>query len=199
MLLSMINYITRSLKTTQLKDVVFPVILIFICVLLFACKENSNKINSDTKKAKESAQTIALPFDIDKSGAYLARDLLEIYLVSESDVFMIRLKLPDKKITMLEMEITNNDSEQKIVHFQGPEVSRFVLPSGAVSVQEFYKDPAITRNDALSAGVTFKNPPQSGRFDYGRVVSISMSNLDFGGANQYHLDPVSFKVAAFPP
>ena len=177
------------------------VILLFICVLLFACEDNSNTVNSDTKKAIESAQTIALPFtiDTDKSSAYLARNFLEVYLVSESDVLLIRLKLPDKNIPMLETEIINNDSEQRIVHFQGAEVSSLVLPSGSVAVREFQKGPGITRNDALAASIICKNPPRSGRFDYGQIVSISLRNLDFGGANQYHLDPISFKVTAFPP
>ena len=176
-----------------------PVFLIFICVLLFACEDISKAVKTEAKKTIETGQTLALPFilNTDKSNAYLSSDFLEVYLVSDSDVLLIRLKLPEKDIPVVETKITNKDIEQKIIHFQGPEVSRFVLPMGAV--RPFPKDPAYTRTEALTASIICNNPPRSGSFDYGRVVSISLRNLDFGGANQYHLDPLSFKVSAFPP
>ena len=176
-----------------------PVFLIFICILLFACEDKSKAVKPEAKKDIETRQTFALPFVIntDKSNAYLSSDFLKVYLVSESDVLLIRLKLPEKNIPVVKTKITNKDIEQKIIHFQGSEVSSFVLPMGAV--RPFPKDPAYTRKEALTASITCNNPPRSGSFDYGRVVSISLRNLDFGGANQYHLDPVSFKVSAFPP
>ena len=175
------------------------VFLIFICLLLISCKDNSETVNLTVELDNESKQMLALPFAIntDRSNAYLSRDYLEIYLVSESDVLLIRLKLPDKNIPMLQTKITNKDIEQKIIHFQGPEVSRFVLPMGAV--RPFPKDPGYTRREALTAFIICNNLPRSGSFEYGRLVTISLRNLDFGGANQYHLDPVSFKVSTFPP
>ena len=176
-----------------------PILLTFICLFLSACEDNSKTVELTGENTSESGQTLALPFDIklDRSNAYLSRDYLEIYLVAESDVLLIRLKLANKNIPVLKTRISDTVSSQAIIHFQGPDVARFVLPMGAA--QPLPKDAGFSRRSAVEAVINCNNLPQSGQFDYGRLITISLSNLNFGDGKQYHLKPLNLTTSAFPP
>ena len=192
-----------SVTPLRLSDInkiyTFPILLSFICLFLSGCEDNSKTVELASEITSESGQTLALPFDIklDRSNAYLSRDYLEIYFVAESDVLLIRLRLANETIPVLETKISDNISGQEIIHFQGPDVARFVLPMGAA--QPLPKDTGFSRRIAVEAVINCKNPPQSGQFDYGRQITISLSNLDFVDGKQYHLEPLNLTTSAFPP
>lgn len=174
-------------------------LLALICSFLSGCEDSSKSVELASEITSESGQTLTLPYDIklDRSKAYLARDNLEIYLVAESDVLLIRLRLTNETIPLLETKISDKVSGQEIIHFQGQGVARFVLPMGAV--QPLPKNSGFSRRSAVEAFISCKNPPQSGQFDYGRLVTISLSNLDFGDGKRYHLDRLNLTTSAFPP
>ena len=178
---------------------VIPVLLAISCMLLSSCNDQSKPVNLVSEMAEEQEQIYSFPFDVskDSSVAYISRDYLEIHLVAASDVMLIRLKLPEDKIPVLETRISEADSDQKIVHHRGREVSKFVLPMGAA--QPFTDNPDYSRSTAISAVVECRNPPQAGRFEYGKEVTLFVKDLEFGDGKHYHLGPVSLIVGAYPP
>ena len=178
---------------------VIPVLLAISCMLLSSCNDQSGPVDLASEMAVEQEQIYSFPFDVsnDRSVAYISRDYLEIYLVAASDVMLIRLRLPEDRMPVLSTRISETDADQKIVHHRGREVSRFVLPMGAA--QPFTDNPDYSRSTAISAVVECRNPPQAGRFEYGKEVTLFMKDLEFGDGKRYHLDPVSLKVGAYPP
>ena len=178
---------------------VIPVLLAINCMLLSSCNDQSTPVNLVSEMAVEQEQIYSFPFDVskDRSGAYISRDYLEIYLVAASDVMLIRLRLPEDKMPVLRTRISETDSDQRIIHHRGREVSRFVLPAGAA--QPFTDNPDYSRSTAISAVVECSNPPQAGRFEYGKEVTLFVKDLEFGDGKRYHLDPVGLKVGAYPP
>lgn len=175
--------------------------LLFLLVtglLLSGCENASTSIKEKILSSDDQVQQQPFPFKIDptKSGAYIGRDYMSVYLVGESNVLIANFDLPETKTTSVRILI-GMDKANSITHYTGPDIEKYVLPQGAQ--RPIPVTPDYQQKKSISGLISCWNAPVKGLFEYGREIDLSLEQIDFGDGKLYQIKPMKMIVDAFPP
>lgn len=176
-----------------------PVFSVFAGLLLTGCgryKSDAGAVPSVNRETA-SAESVRLTIDSEKSGAYVSRDHMNVYLVVDAnDVIGVTLALPEGRIPLFQISLDTSHAGS-ITHFSGPGVASYVLPQGAA--QPFPAGSEYARVKARRGIISCRNAPLKGRFEYDTKIVISLDQVDYGAGKLYSLAETELTVSAFPP
>ncbi len=167
-------------------------------LLLSGCENASTTLKEKILSSDDQVQQQPFPFRIDpaKSGAYIGRDYMSVYLVGESNVLIANFDLPETKTTSVRILI-GMDKANSITHYTGPDIEKYVLPQGAQP--PIPATPDYQQKKSISGLLNCWNAPVKGSFEYGREIDLSLDQIDFGDGKLYQIKPMKMTVGAFPP
>ena len=183
----------------EMNNMYRSLMFIFIAgILLLGCEKTNTNTSENSLNTNDVIPQHPFPFKVDpvKSGAYIGRDYMSVYLVGDSNIVLVNFDLLEVETPLVQILI-GMEKENAITHYSGPEIEKYVLPQGVkLSVPT---TPDYLQKEGISGFLNCGNTPLKGRFEYGRRIKISLEKVDFGDGKLYQLKPITMTVAAFPP
>ncbi len=167
-------------------------------LLVLGCEKTSTSKGEESLNNNDVVHQQAFPFKIDpaKSGAYIGRDYMSVYLVGDSNVVVANFVLPESEIPLVRVLI-GMEKANAITHYTGPGIEKYVLPQGVQL--PIPSTPDYLQKESISGLLSCGNTPVKGRFEYGRRIELSLEQIDFGDGKLYQLKPMIMTIGAFPP
>ena len=140
-------------------------------------------------------QRIPYKVDLSKSRAYLHRDLISIYLVANADN-IIQLNVPYSDADMPKTQAPIDRRNITATLYTGPNVTKFVLPTGPANPQPQYDQKLYSRHTATGGLITYSSRP-NGKLPPECNITISADQIEFADGILYSIEEIS--LTAYPP
>jgi hypothetical protein len=175
----------------------FQLALFSLPILLASCeKHESSAAISDEKKASDThVQRNPYKVDLSESRAYLHGDHISICLVANADnIIQLTVPYPDANTPKTQAPIDKRNTTATL--YTGPNVTKFVLPTGPSNPQPQYDQKLYSRHTATKGLITYSSTP-NGKLPPECNITISADQIEFTEGIIYSIEEVS--LTAYPP
>ncbi len=173
--------------------------LISLSMLWTSCERT--EIGADVPNAERAPNNhiACIPYrvDLSESGAYLHRHLISIHFVSNADS-VIQLTIPFSETGTTETKAPIDGRNITATLYTGPNVVKFVTPTGAANPQPPFDQNLYSRNAAIGGLTAYTSTP-NGKLPPECNITISADQIDFNDGILYSIKQISLNAHPPPP